>query len=83
MRVLVWVQAFGTVLGLLCIFLATKYRTAEHPGWYRGVIFSLFGWKRSWWTRTGYYFQRVGTILLFIGVAAVAVYWGRYCFMDC
>lgn len=83
MKILVWVQAIGMVFGLLSILVATKYRTAEHPVWYRAALVSPYGWKKNWWTQTGYWFQRVGTLLLFIGLIAGTIYWGRYCFMDC
>jgi|GEM_PF-6571257 len=82
MRILLWTHVFGMVLGLFGIFLAMKHRTAAHPVWYRAAILSPYGWKKDWWNRTGYWFQRVGTILLTVGLVAGTIYWGRYCFMD-
>ena len=78
MRILVYFQLIGLLCGLVLILLATRFRTNEHPVWYKSGPMTPFYGKKLWWNGPGYFIQLIGSSLFAIGILSGGIYWGRY-----
>lgn len=62
--------------GIGLILAANLYRTEKNPHpFYHPIFLGHLGWKKEWWTKPGYLLQRIGPILMTVGLLSSAVYW--------
>lgn len=83
MKIFLFILMIGTPFGYAAMLMANRFRTPEHPVWYRASLQSFFGWnRRDWWTPTGYRLHILGSILLIAGGLACAIYYLPLCFSN-
>jgi len=71
-----YLQIIGTVLGLVLIFYATRYRTEDYPSFLQRNPFAIvrLGELRNHFTGPGIAIHKTGVILFTIGLFSGAVF---------